>query len=79
MDNTTACSWRCVAVLGGAGFVGLWSEKGGEPGGGVDFALKKKVVVLLLERELLGRVEANPLPKKVDGRQRVDIKGKKQT
>ncbi|GJS83675.1 gibberellin 20 oxidase 3-like protein [Tanacetum coccineum] len=44
MDKTTACSWRRVAVLGGAGFVGLWSEKSGEPGGGVDFALKKKVL-----------------------------------
>ncbi|GJS93190.1 retrovirus-related pol polyprotein from transposon TNT 1-94 [Tanacetum coccineum] len=55
MDKTTTCTWRCVAVSRGAGFMGLWSEKGGESGGGVDFSLKKKVVVLLLERELLER------------------------
>ncbi|GJV29310.1 hypothetical protein Tco_1385758 [Tanacetum coccineum] len=55
MDKTTACSWRRVAVLGGAGFVGLWSEKSGEPGGGVDFSLKKKVV-----HNFVGVMEVEP-------------------
>ncbi|GKF01087.1 hypothetical protein Tco_0028010 [Tanacetum coccineum] len=62
MDKTTACSWRRVAVLGGAGFVGLWSEKNGEPGGGVDFALKKKKFKKRKDEKLLQFSQTTPNP-----------------